>query len=152
MEDNRITKSNTVRQVKLAVSVPRKAAAGETFDLLITLTNEGTAKVVFGRINGYRDCKIRVFDSKRQVCPFTPFGKQVMGGERNSFKKYIATPLANGESHTWQIDLTRCFELKPSKYTVSVSIELNLSTYPFEVAVQDVEFEVEGARTAEPEL
>jgi len=147
LKDSRITKSNTARQVRLTVSVPRKTSIDQPVELLITLTNEGIEKVVFGRINGYRDCMIRVFDSKKQACPFTSFGEQVMGGEPGIFKKYNTIPLARSESYNWQIDLSKCFEMKPGRYTVSASIELNLHTYPFKVTVEDVEFEIEGKLT-----
>ena len=71
-----------------------------------------------------------------------------MGGEYGEFKKYLATPLEPGKSHTWEIDLVRFFQLTPGVYTLSVSHELNLSTYPFTVAVEDVGFEVAAAPVA----
>ena len=149
VRSNRVTKSRTVRHVKLTVSVPRKTAVGQAVDLSIALANEGTETVVFGRINSYKDCRIRVIDSKGQVCPFTPFGEQKMGGTPGEYRKYISTPLAPGESHTWEIDLAKCFQLKPGKYMVSASIEVHPRRHPspdeFTIGVENLEFEMEAA-------
>ncbi|MCK4784528.1 MAG: hypothetical protein KAV87_12315 [Desulfobacteraceae bacterium] len=149
MKDTHTTKSSTAKQVSLTVSVPRKTAIGQAVDLSISLANEGTEKVIFGLVNGYRECGIRVIDSKGQVCPFTPFGEQKMGGEPGEYRKYIPTPLAPGESHTWEIDLAKCFQLKPGKYMVSASIEVHPRRHPspdvFTIGVENLEFEMEAA-------
>ena len=154
MKDTRATKTNTAKQVSLTVSVPRKTTISQEVDLSITLTNEGTETVVFGRINSYKDCRIRVIDSKGQVCPFTPFGEQKMGGEPGEYAKYISTPLTPGESYTWEIDLAKCFQLKPGKYMVSASIEVHPRRHPspdvFTIGVESLEFEMEAAEVKAP--
>ena len=149
MEDTHATKSSTAKQVSLTVSAPRKTAVGKEVNLSITLTNEGNEKIFFGQTDGYGDCGIRVIDSKGQACPFTPFGHQKMGGEPGTYRKYISTPLAPGESHTWKIDLAKCFQLKPGKYMVSSSIEVFPRRHPspdkFTVKVDNLELEMEAA-------
>ena len=117
-------------------------------DLMMKRTNTGTGRVECGLVNEYLDYWSWVFDRDEAACPFTPFGHRKMGGERGIFKRYIVMRLGRDESHDRESDLGKCFELRPGKYMVSVSVKLNRTTHPFEMAAKDVECGILGSNVA----
>jgi hypothetical protein len=70
-----------------------------------------------------RDVGIRVTDSRQSRVKPTARGETILLPEGDSEGSADIKNLKPGETHQWRIDLARCFDLKPGRYTAKFWVE-----------------------------
>ena len=126
------------------VSLPAKVVQGDPCEAELVLTNSRDAqRVILCPRSDKRDIGVRLFDSNRVPVTLTRYGESVLtpvGGDDISAG---FVPLAPGESHRWTVDLAKCFDLKPGRYTATVTISHTIVENPAQHAPsKEVAFEV----------
>lgn len=145
MIERKLKEENIVPGVTLKASIA-EGRAGESMEMTYVLSNDSDRTVYWGRLSGYNDCEIEVFDENNRPAPRTSAGEHV----QNSFNPFGVyellsigiRPLAPGESKTWNIDLNWLFDLAPGDYTVKVRTLVNRRTGAFSAATGPVKFRV----------
>jgi hypothetical protein len=116
--------------ISLSVDSPERVAADDEWDVEVTLVNGSDRKIpLLQRVDGRTDVVIEVHNPEGGRIERTAFGKRRLPGtyiEGAFTDRYSATHtlLEPGGSHTWTVNLSRCFEWKPGEYTVSMYVRV----------------------------
>lgn len=141
MSDDKSSKTTSRAEVELIASVPKRTVVQQPFDLVIVLRNNRSSTIYWDRqVNSWRDWYISIVDAKGKECPMTPEGEKLIGKAPFHSYFHVRTPIEPKKSHTWTLDLPKCFRFTPGKYRVSVNGIVQPNA--FEIEARNVEFEI----------
>ena len=137
--------------VTAEVSLPDAVSAGQPVEMIVKITNAGSQTVYYGCVDGIRELRIHLVDSRNAVPELTPAGKKVIGMPEIYFS-YRVEALKPGEHYEWRVDLATLFIFRPGTYQVSVNLEFNSAVpgvTPFDISTDPLRFAVETIQASE---
>jgi hypothetical protein len=147
ISEKNITKTSRIRDVRFSVALPAKTVAGNSLNLVLTVTNEGKEEVGF-LIGHYRDLNLKVLDAKGTAVGLTRYGQWAIGkeGESTPNGRRVTKLVPPGKSYSETVNLARLFDLSISgDYTLSLKrivIEYSKSRPEIALGIKDVSFKV----------
>lgn len=153
VEADYVSKRSVKDGVELVVSLPKRLARTSAISVQISLANKSSGSIFFHKKRvPWQDWDIGIVDANGKTVAPSPGGKKLVG-ESPDVLTYGAVfmPMHSMETHTWLLDLSKCYDLKSEKYRLSVNAAI-AGDSGFVIEVKDLQFEiVEGnADNAEP--
>jgi hypothetical protein len=137
--------------VTAEVSLPDAVSAGQPVEMVARITNTGSQMVYYARVDGIRELRIHLVDSRNAMPELTPEGRKSIGVPEIYFS-YLVEPLKPGEHYEWRVDLATLFNFRPGTYKVSLNLDLNSfvpGVTPFNISTEPLEFTEETIQASQ---
>ena len=125
----------------LNVGLPGKIVEGKPCEAAITLRNGSKQKITLSLDAANRDVGVVVTDANQARMKRTAYGKSILLPEGDSEGSAGLEILEPGKTHQWHIDLLRCFDLQPGRYSAKFWVETfvgdGITRVDFEVLPRD---------------
>jgi hypothetical protein len=137
--------------VTAEVSLPDAVSAGQPVEMVVRIVNTGSQMVYYARVDGIRELRIHLVDSRNAMPELTPEGRKSIGVPE-SYYEYLVEPLKPGEHYEWRVDLATLFSFRPGTYKVSLNLDLNSTVpgvTPFKISTEPLEFTEETIQASQ---
>jgi|ERR1700722_5545715 len=152
LHNGTITKTSSEKNdVTVEVSLPDAVSAGQPVEMIVKITNAGSQTVYYGCVDGIRELRIHLVDSRNAVPELTPAGKKVIGVPEDYYS-YRVEALKPGEHYEWRVNLATLFNFRPGTYQVSVNLGFNSAVpgvTPFEISTDPLGFTEETIQASQ---
>ena len=152
LHNGAVKKTSTEKNgVTVEVSLPEAVSTGQPVEMVVNVTNAGSQTVYYAHVDGIRELRIHLVDSRNAMPELTPEGRKSIGVPE-SYYEYLVEPLKPGEHYEWRVNLATLFNFRPGTYQVSVNLELNDAVpgvTPFEISTEPLGFTEETIQASQ---
>jgi YbbR domain-containing protein len=146
LQNREINKTSLEKNgVTAEVSVPDAVSPGQPVEITVRITNTRSQTVYYAYVNGIRELRIHLVDSRNAMPELTPEGKKSIGVPE-IYYSYRVEALKPGVHYEWRVDLATLFNFRPGTYQVSVNLKLNTAVPgipPFEISTDPLGFAIQ---------
>lgn len=117
-----------VNGVTLSVTMPARCVEQKPIFAAVTLKN-GSDDDIFWDSRGtlVQELGLWVWDEHNKQPAMTEDGKILLNEpNRSSVYRSVSMRLAKGDSHTWDVDLSEFYILKPGRYSLSITVNVGI--------------------------
>ena len=139
-----IEKGTSSNGVELTATAPTTTASGTPVIVEFVLRNNSASEIQIATSGGLSELGIRVTDTAGQFAPATKLGHGQVRQDPLSDPLDGSSwniPLAAGASHSWHVDLSTLYDLKPGHYLLSVRIWIS-NPKSFFLELKDMELDI----------
>ena len=139
------TKSQTLSEVTVEVSIPKSVRLGEKIELSVVAFNNGSGSVWCGDIGYIIESWVRVVDAGGNAVPYTVRGENLLSERPTVRQNYRQLELAPAKSLSWTYGIQDSFEFAKGSHHLSLETKVRIQKFgrSFKMRIQDIPFKVE---------